>query len=110
MFQEFFAGEICLGYPFRCEFCHNLSLCGYGGMVCAGNPERILAHHTGATGENILDGVVEHVTHMEHTGHVWWRNHNCIRLTFIRLGMKQTVFHPIFIPFTLHCGRIIFGG
>ncbi|KAA6332511.1 Valine--tRNA ligase, partial [termite gut metagenome] len=31
--------------------------------------------------ENILNGIIKHVSHVQHTGNVWWRNNNGIRLT-----------------------------
>ena len=40
-------------------------------MVSSGYPEGVFAHESGATDEDVLDGVVEHVAHVEDSGDVW---------------------------------------
>ena len=43
-----------------------------------------LAQEAGATDQNILDGIIEHMAHMQHACNVRWRNYNGIWLAFIR--------------------------
>ena len=65
------------------EHGHHLCLCGNGGVVGAGNPAGIKAEHTGTAYQHILNGVVEHVAHVQHTRHIGRRYHNSISLTII---------------------------
>ena len=48
--------------------------CGDAGVVGTGEPEDFLAEETGATGEDVLDGVVEDVAEGEDAGDVGERN------------------------------------
>ena len=79
-------------------------------MVGAGNPQRVFAMHTCAAHKNILNGIVEHVTHVEHTGHVWRRYDYSIGLTAVGLAVEQFVLEPVGIPFVLYLGGIVFLG
>ena len=83
MDEELLACEI--GFPdaLRGEFGDDLGLRSDRGMVGAGHPEGVLALHARAAHEDVLNRIVEHVTHVEHTGHVWRGNDDCIRLTII---------------------------
>ena len=76
-------------------------------MVGAGHPERVFTHHAGAAHKNILNGVVEHVAHVEDAGHVWRRNHDGVRLAGIGFGMEKPVGHPVFIPFIFYFSGVV---
>ena len=43
---------------------------GDAGVVGAGQPENLLAVHARLAGEDVLDGVVEHVSHRQHAGDI----------------------------------------
>jgi hypothetical protein len=60
--------------------------------------------------QDVLDGIVKHMTHVKDTGNVGRRYNDGIRFSFIRLGMKETVFHPERIPFVFNDRRVVFGG
>ena len=109
MFKKLFASEVGLFYALGGKLVHHLSLGGNAGMVGARHPKGILALHACTANENILNGVVEHVAHVKHAGYVRRRNHNGVRFALVGSGLKQIVVHPIFIPFILHFGRIVFG-
>jgi hypothetical protein len=38
------------------------------------------------------------MAHMQHTGHIWWGNNDGVGLSFVGLGVKHIVFHPVVIP------------
>ena len=61
-------------------------------------PKSILTLHTAPPDENILNRLVERVTHMKNTRHVRRRNYNGIALAIARLLMKITVLLPKRIP------------
>ena len=64
MLQEFIAGEVMLLNTLFSKSLHHLGFSRYRGVVGSGYPTSILAFHAGASHQNILDGVVEHVTHV----------------------------------------------
>ncbi len=58
------------------QFLHHLGLRGNGGVVSTRHPQGVLALHAGAAHQDVLNRVVQHVTHVQHTGHVGRRNHD----------------------------------
>ncbi len=96
--------------PLGGELSYNLGLGRDGSVVRARHPAGIFAGHSGAAHQNILNGIVEHVAHVKHTGHVRRRNNNRIGFAVIRLRMEKIMLHPVGVPFVLHFGRIVFGG
>ena len=106
--QELLAGERVLLDTLLCQFSHDLGLGRYGCMVGTGHPACVLAGHACAANEDVLDCIVEHVTHMEHAGNVRRRNHDSIRFAVIGNGVEQSVLHPISVPFVLNVLRVVF--
>ena len=107
MLQELLARQVTLLDTLLSQTVHHLCLRSNRSMVSARHPASILAVNTGLTDENILNRVVEHVPHVQHTRHIWWRNHNRIGFTTIRFTRKQLVVQPILVPLSLHLGRVI---
>ena len=90
-FQELLPCKGRFLYPPFLEPCHNLCFCCYGSVVSAGNPAGVFACHAGSSDQDILDGVVHHVTHVKHSGDVWRRYHNRIRFPFIGFRVEYLV-------------------
>ena len=86
---------------------HHLGLRRDGRMVRSWHPTRILPLHPGTSDEDVLDGVVEHVSHVQHPRHVGGRNHHRVGLTLVRRGVKVTRFEPVGIPFVFCQRRIV---
>ena len=107
MFEELFTGEVGLFDTLLSKFANDLSLRSDGGVVSARHPAGVLALHTGTAYENILNGVVEHVAHMEHTCHVGWGNDHGVRLAAIGVRREKLVVKPILIPFRLYLIRVV---
>ena len=107
IFQELLAGEVALPYALLGEAVNHLGLGGDAGVVGAGHPAGVLAVDACLAHKYILNGIVEHVTHVQHTRHVWRRNDYGVRLAPVGPGAKQLVSQPIFIPFAFHFGRIV---
>ena len=76
-------------------------------MVCTGHPAGIFSVHAGLADEHVIQGVVEHMAHMEYTGNVRRRNHYRIRFPAVGLGMEKPVFQPPVIPFVLYFRGIV---
>ena len=91
MLQEFLTSEVSLLDALLSEAIYHLSLSCDAGVVCARNPTSVLALHASATNEDVLDCIVEHVTHVEHTSHIRWRNNHRIRFTTIWLRTEKFV-------------------
>ena len=81
--QELVAGQTALVDAAFLEHGDHFGLGRDAGMVGAWYPAGIQAQHTGAAYQHILNGVVEHVTHVQHTRHVGRGYHNSISLTII---------------------------
>ena len=108
MLQELLTGEVVLLDALLGELLHHLGLCSDRGMVGAGDPAGILTLHTGTTHENVLDGIVQHVAHVEHTGYVGRRNHDGIGLASVWLTREKFVVQPILVPFAFDLFRVVF--
>ena len=107
MFQEFFAGQVCLLDTLLCQFVHHLCFGSDGGVVGTRYPAGVLAHHAGTAYQNILDGIVKHVSHVENSGHVWRRDDDGVRFTSVGFRTEKFVVQPILVPFSLHVSGIV---
>ena len=81
MAEKLFAREAVFRNPFGFQFGDNLCLRRNRRMVGARHPASIPAQHPRPAHQYILDRIVEHVPHVQHTGHIGRGNHNRIRLT-----------------------------
>ncbi|OPZ74053.1 MAG: hypothetical protein BWY80_00736 [Firmicutes bacterium ADurb.Bin456] len=73
---------------------------GNTGVIGAGHPKGIVALHPSPPGKNVLQGIVQGMSHMQLAGHIWRRHDYTERLLFgVYHGVEKTVFFPIFIPF-----------
>ena len=106
--EELLASKVSLLDALLSEAVDYLSLGSDTGMVCTWYPTSVLTFHACTANENILDSIVEHVSHVKHTSNVWWRDNHCIRFTTIWLRAEKLVVEPVLIPFTFHCLWIVF--
>jgi hypothetical protein len=53
------------------------------GVIGAGLPQHVAAAHALEAAENVLQGVIERVPHMQRPGHIRRRDHNRERLRFV---------------------------
>ena len=68
-------------------------------MLGARHPEGVLPLHAGPSNEDVLNRIVEHVTHVEHTRHIGRRDDDCIGLAPVGLTREELVVKPVLIPF-----------
>ena len=62
--QELLSGQVTLSDALLSQLVHHLSLSSDRGVVGARHPTGVLAIQTSLADEDILNGVVEHVTHV----------------------------------------------
>src|SRR5574344_1086738 len=87
---------------------HHLSLSCDRVVVGARHPACVFALHACTAHEDVLNGVVEHVSHMEHTSNIGRRNHDCIWFATVGLTAEQFVVYPVLIPLRLHFFWVVF--
>ena len=110
MFEKLFSSEVGLLDAFSSKLVDDFGFGSDRSVVCARYPKSILALHTCAANKDVLDSVVEHVAHVEHTCHVWRWDYDGVWLSIVRLRVEETMFHPVLIPFAFHFGRVVFCG
>ena len=108
MFHEFLPSKLPFLDPFAFQFVDNLGFCGDGGVVGAGKPQCILPVHPRTADKDILDRIVEHMTHVQHPGDVGRGDDDRERFPLVGHGMKKPMLHPVRVPFILDEGRVIF--
>ena len=107
MLQELLTGQVSLLDSLCGQTVHHLGLSGNRSVVGTRHPAGILAFHAGAAHQNILNGIVQNVSHVQHTGYVWRWDYHGIWLAAIGLRAEQLVVKPILIPFFLYICRIV---
>ena len=89
--EELIARQVVLLDALSGQLLHHLCFGSDGGVVGARHPAGVLAFHAGATHEDVLYGVVQHVTHVQHARHVGRRNHDRVGLTAVGLRAEKFV-------------------
>ena len=108
-FQELFTAQVIASLAlFFFDNLFNLNLGCQACMVIAGHPQGVVAHHAVPADQDILQGVIQRMPHMQLTGDVRWGDNNTEGvLAFFYLSMKITMLFPEFIPFLLYGSRVI---
>ena len=99
MFQELFAGHIFASFALTGQLTLDDHLRGNPRMVSPWLPENRLARHTVITHQNILNGVIDRMAHMQAARHIGRRNDDrkIIILGISRLGrtrLKRAALFP----------------
>ena len=102
MFEEFLASDVVFLDALLSQFVHHFSFGGDGGVVGAWHPAGVFAKQAGATNQHVLDGVVEHVSHVQHTCYVGWRYHHSVWFATVGFGAKKSEFLPLGVPAVLY--------
>jgi hypothetical protein len=83
MFEELFACEVALVDALLFESFDDFGFGSDRGVVGTRCPTSVLTLEACATHEDILDGVVEYVSHVQYACHVWWRDDYGVCLTLV---------------------------
>ncbi len=110
MFQKLFTCEIGFLDALFGQFSDHFGLGSYRRMVGAGHPKGVFAFHARAAHEYVLNSVVEHVAHVEHSGHIWRRDHDCVRFARVWHGAEKLMVSPKLILPVFYFGRSILRG
>ena len=106
--EELVAREVVFLYSLFGKTFHHLSLGGYGSMVGARHPACVFPLHACSAHEDVLNSVVKHVSHVQHTCDIWRRNDDSVWFASVGLAAEELVVKPILIPFRLHRLWVIF--
>ena len=105
--EELLASEVALLDPLLGQLSHHLRLRSYGGVICAGDPAGVEAGHPCPADEDILEGVIEHMPHMEHAGDVGRGDDDGVGRSVVRMRGEELMLGPVSIPLILHLGGIV---
>src|SRR3989338_5276636 len=107
-FQEFFPAYVLTALPFFGELFFNDILRGDAGVIGPGHPKSFQALHPFIADNDVLEGVVERVAHVQNSGHIGRRNDYRIGF-FLRigLGMEKVFLFPVLAPFVFNVIEII---
>ena len=83
MFQKFVTGQVGFLDTLRGKFVYDFRFSGDGSMVSSRHPAGIFAFHTGTANQNILNGIIKHMSHVQHTGDIRRRDDDGVRFTTI---------------------------
>jgi len=110
--DELLAAEVvaCLAFLLT-EFLFDAGLRGDAGVVGAREPEGGLTFLTGAADHDVLQRVIEQVTHVQDAGDVGRRDHHRERFAgMVDLALEATGGHPAVVPLLLDAlGFVRFG-
>ncbi len=109
MLEELLTGEVRLVDALFFQALDDLCFGGNRGVVGAGYPAGILTFQAGATHQYILNGLVEHMPHVEYARHIGGRNNHGERLTPVGFAVEEFVVEPVLIPACFDVCRIVFG-
>ena len=109
MFEELLACQVGLVDTLLLESFDDLCLGGNRRMVGTGHPAGVLALQPCTADENILNGFVEHMSHVQHAGHIGRRNDYCKRSPAVRLAVKETFVQPVLVPAAFDVCGIVLG-
>ena len=107
MFQKLVAGQVRFLDSLLSQSVYNLCFSSDRSMVGARHPASILSKHAGTTDQDILNGIVKHVSHVKYAGDVRGRNDDCVRLTAVWFRLEEAVIQPILIPLSLYFGGVV---
>ena len=107
MFQKLLTRQVRLIDTLLFEALDDLGFGRNRGMVRTRHPAGVLAFQACTTYQNILNRLIEYVTHVQHTRYVGRRNNDGKRFPAIRLRMKEIIVQPVLVPAGFNVSRIV---
>ena len=107
MLQKGISAEVGLFDALIAKLANHFGFRGNGGMVGSGHPTGVFALHSGSADQHVLDGVVEHVAHVQHPGDVGGGNHNGVGLAVVGHASEGFGVFPGLGPAVLNGGGIV---
>ena len=107
-FNKFFAAKVMAGNAFFGQITLNNHLGCDTGVIHAGLPENLFAEHTVIANQNILQRVVQRVSHMQNAGNVRRRNDNGKSLLVLaHVGLEIAAVFPVGINLFFKVFRVV---
>jgi len=106
--QEAFSAQILLGQTLFLHCVYDLCLGCNGSVVGARQPEGLIALHPAEADEDVLQGFIQRVSHVQLTGDVRWRDYDGVRF-FVRVwfSVKIAAVQPELIGAVLNLFRVV---
>ena len=108
--EEGIPAEVGLLDALVAELADHLGFGGDGGVVGARHPAGVLALHARPADEHVLNGVVEHVPHVQHARHIGRRDDHGVGLAVVRDAPEGLGVFPGLGPSVLDGGGVVMGG
>ena len=108
--KEFFPTDISFFNSTLTKHLNDLRFRGDGGMIRARYPTGVFAVLACLANEDVLDGVVEHMPHVQHARNVGRRDYNRERLAFVWYGAEVASAFPVLVPASFYLTVGISGG
>ena len=108
--QELLSGKRMLIDALLLELGHHFRLCSYGGVVCTGYPAGVETPHASTANQHVLNGIVEHVPHVEDARYIGRWDYYSIGDTAIWFTVEEVMLQPVIIPIGLYRLRFILRG
>ena len=107
--EEGFARQVVLLDALSSQTADDLRFCSDRGVVGTRYPAGVEATLTRTAHEDILDTIIEHVPHVQHTRDVGGRDDDGIGRAMIGGRVEELVLHPVLIPSILHSLGAVLG-
>ena len=105
--QEGVTGKVGFFDALIAEFVDHLGFGSDGRMVGSGHPTGVFALHAGAPDQDVLYGVVEHMAHVQHPGHIGRGDDDGIWFAVIRHAAKSLGVLPGLCPAVFYGGGVV---
>ena len=106
--HEAISADVILGHAFLAHGFHDFRFRSNGSVIGTRQPKRGIAAHTLPADQNILQGFIQCMSHMQLSCDIGRRNDNCIGNLFgINLCMEAAFFHPLLINAIFKGTRVI---
>ena len=95
--------------PSFAEHAHHFGFGGDAGMIGTGYPACVLALHAGTAHQDVLDGIVEAMSHVQHAGYVRRGDDHGIGFPLIGGAVEISFVQAMLVPLVIYrCGLKIF--
>ena len=105
--QKFFAAQVRFFNAPLAQPLHDFGLRSNTRMIGTGHPAGIFALQPRPPDQNVLNGAVEHMSHVQHPGHVGRRNDDAVRLALVGFAVEVIFLHPVGVPAGFGIGGVV---
>ena len=92
--------------PFSSQLAFDHHLGGDTGMISSNLPQGVGTLHALIADQQVHDGVLKRMAHVQVTGDIWRRDHNAVGVT-VATGDEIAILLPALIPALLYVDRVV---